>query len=772
MATFGIGQPVRRSEDPRLLKGQGRYTDDVDMPGTARGYFLRSPIAHADILSIDIMAASQAPGVIGIVTGDDLAADGIGTLPNKYAVTMSDGTKMAEPPRPALAQGRVRFVGEAIALIVAETLDQAKDASELIEIDYGDLPAATGTGTAADAGTPQVWDEAPNNTAFDWEIGDKAGTDAAFASAANTVSLRVINNRLVASPMETRCCLASYDSGTDRFSCYVSSQGVHHIRDTLAEDIFKVSADKIRVLTTDVGGGFGMKIFLYPEYVVTLYAARKFGRPVRWFSERTEAFLADDHGRDNVTDVELAVDADNKITGMRVSTLANLGAYISTFAAFVVTECGNRMLSGLYDIPVGHIRVRGVFTNTQPVDAYRGAGRPEAAYVIERIVDKAARQLGLSPADFRRQNFAPASAMPYHTVFDLDYDSGDFAAHLDKALSIANADDFEDRRADSARGGKLRGMGLSTYIEACAGGPPETAELTVANTGKVTVIIGTQSNGQGHETAYKQLVAEALGTDFDNIEIVQGDSDRVATGGGTGGSRSVPVGGAAISDATTNILEKALIKAADEMEVASADLEVENGRFTIAGTDRSMSFTELAQKSTDKIAFEESGSFAPPTNTYPNGTHLAEIEVDPDTGVVEILRYTVVDDFGRILNPLLVEGQVHGGIAQGVGQALYEIAEFEPDTAQLLTGSFMDYTMPRADNLPFVEFHTNNVPCTTNPLGIKGAGEAGCIGATPAIINAVIDALSVYGVDQIDMPATPLVIWQTIQAHRSAQAAE
>ena len=771
MATFGIGQPVRRSEDPKFLKGQGRYTDDVELPNAARGYFLRSPLAHAELKSIDTTAASQAPGVIGIVTGEDLKADGIGDLPVKFVVPMDEG-KMAQPPRPALAQGRVRFVGEAIALVVADTLENAKDAAELIDIDYGDLPAIAETATAAEPGAPAVWDDAPNNTVFDWEIGDKGKTDAAFDNAAHTVDLTLINNRVVASPMEARCCQAAFDGETDRFTLYVSSQGVHHILDSLAEDIFHIEKDKLRVLTTDVGGGFGMKIFLYPEYVATLYAARKLGTPVRWFSERTEAFLSDDHGRDNVTDVSLAIDAEHKITGIRVHTLANLGAYLSTFGCFVVTECGNRMLSGLYDIPAGHVHVKGVFTNTQPVDAYRGAGRPEAAYVIERVVDKAARQLGLDPAEFRRKNFIPTDRIPYHTVFDLDYDSGDFPAHLDKALKIAGADGFEQRRQEAAARGKLLGIGLSCYIEACSGGPPENAHVTVANTGKVTVIIGTQSNGQGHETAYKQFVAEALGTDFDNIEIVQGDSDIVLTGGGTGGSRSVPVGGAAIDEATGSIIEKALVKAADAMEAAAADIEVENGTFTIAGTDRSMTFTELAKQSQDEIAFQESGGFAPPANTYPNGTHIAELEIDPETGVVTITRFTVVDDFGRILNPLLVQGQVHGGIAQGVGQALYEVAQFEPETGQLLTGSFMDYAMPRADNLPFVDFHTNNVPCKTNPLGVKGAGEAGCIGSTPAVVNAVIDALSVYGVTQIDMPCTPQAIWQTIQDHTARQAAE
>ncbi|MEM8915635.1 MAG: molybdopterin cofactor-binding domain-containing protein, partial [Pseudomonadota bacterium] len=445
---------------------------------------------------------------------------------------------------------------------------------------------------------------------------------------------------------------------------------------------------------------------------------------------------------------------------------------ISTFAAFVVTECGCRMLSGLYDFPVGHVRVRGVFTNTQPVDAYRGAGRPEAAYVIERIIDKAARELRLDPADFRRKNFIRADQMPFHTAFELDYDSGDFAAHMDKALTIADAAGLESRRAEAAARGKLLGFGLSTYIEACAGGPPEDAHVTVANTGKVTVIIGTQSNGQGHETAYKQFIAEALGSDFDNIEIIQGDSDVVITGKGTGGSRSIPVGGASIVEATNSILDKAILKAADEMEVATADLEIQNGQFTIAGTDRTMSFTELARKSGEEIAFQEVGTFAPPDNTYPNGTHAVELEVDPDTGTVEIKRFTVVDDFGKVMNPLLLEGQVHGGIAQGLGQALYENVTFEEDTGQLLSGSFMDYTMPRADHLPFVDFHTNNVPCATNPLGVKGAGEAGCIGSTPAIINAVIDALSAYGVEKIDMPATPQVIWQTIQSHQHATAAE
>ncbi len=770
MAKFGIGQPVRRSEDPRLLTGRGQYTDDVTLPGQAFGCFFRSPFAHATITALDTTEAAQAPGVIGIVTGADLAADGIGTLPVQVKIKSRDGSPMPQPPRPALAQGRVRHVGDPVALVVAETLDAARDAVDLIEADFDPLPAAVDLATTLEANAPQVWDEAPGNQVFDWGMGDEAATYAAFAGAAHVVTVKLVNNRLVATPMEGRACSAAYDPGDGRFTLYVSSQGVHAIKGQLAEAIFHLPADRFRVLTGDVGGGFGMKIFLYPEYVATLYAARKFGRPVKWTADRTEAFICDDHGRDNLTTAELALDADGRFLGLRVDTIANLGAYLSNFGPFIPTNAGNRMLSGLYAIPAIYARVRGAFTNTQPIDAYRGAGRPEAAYVVERLVDVAARRMGIDPVSLRKRNYIPPEAMPYETATGLTYDSGEFARNLTDAVETADLAGFPTRKAAARARGKLRGIGISTYVEACAGGGAERAAVQVDNTGNVTVLIGTQTNGQGHETAYKQIVSEHLGVAPEQVTVVQGDSDRVATGGGTGGSRSVPVGGASLAEAVLKVQERARVAAADMLEAAAADIAFDDGRFQIVGTDRSVSLAEVAARSDAETAFDETGDFKPSAATFPNGAHICEIEVDMETGVPAIIAYTVVDDFGKVMNPMLVAGQVHGGIAQGIGQALYEHTVFDPESGQLLSGSLMDYALPRADSVPFVNFHYNEIPCRTNPLGIKGAGEAGTIGACPAVINALVDALSEFGVEHMDMPARPETIWQAIDGGRRAAA--
>ncbi|MGK9167149.1 xanthine dehydrogenase family protein molybdopterin-binding subunit [Inquilinus limosus] len=768
---FGIGQPMRRSEDPRLLKGGGRYTDDVSAPGQAQAYFLRSPFAHAEIRSIDIAAAAAMSGVIGIVTIADLDADGIGELKCYAPVKNSDGSDQVLPPRPILARGRVRHVGEPVALVVAETIEQAKDAAEAIEVDYESLPAAVDPAKTLNG--PAIWDKAPNNLCFDWEFGQKDKVSSLFAQADKVVRLDLVNNRVVASPMEPRCCNADWDATDGRFVLYVSCQGVHLLRDMLANDIFKLPPEKFLVRSTDVGGGFGMKLFMYPEYPATLYAARKFGRPVKWSSERTEAFISDDHGRDNVTTVELAVDKDARFLALRVEMIANMGAYLSNFGPFIPTMAGGaQMLNGLYTLQGVYERVRGVFTNTQPVDAYRGAGRPEAAFNVERIVDHASRVLGIDPVELRRRNFIPPSAMPYETITGVTYDSGEFTRNLEEAAQIADVAGFEQRRRDSAAKGKYRGLGIATYVEACAGGEDENADVRVGRDGKVTVYVGTQTNGQGHETAYKQIIAEHLGVEPDQITIVQGDTDLVRTGNGTGGSRSVPVGGAAIRDGSLKVQEKAKLRAADLMETAAVDIAFAEGRFTVVGTDRSMTLSEIAAKGDTEIAFEERGSFTPPSATFPNGAHIVELEIDGDTGMVEILRYTVVDDFGRVMNPLMVAGQVHGGIAQGLGQALLEHAVFDGDSGQLLSGSFMDYAMPRAVDLPFVTFKYNEIPCTTNPLGLKGAGEAGAIGAPPAIINAIVDALSPLGVEHVDMPATPQKLWQIIHSRQQRQAAE
>ncbi len=581
-----------------------------------------------------------------------------------------------------------------------------------------------------------------------------------------------MNNRVIANSMEGRACLAGYDGPSERFSLYVSSQGVHGMKSQLAEDIFHLPEDRFHVLTTDVGGGFGMKIFMYPEYVAALYAARKFQRPVKWTAERSEGFISDDHGRDNLTRAQLAIDADGKFLAIKIDTIANMGAYLSNFAPFVATLCGCVMLTGCYDFPAAYVNVKGVFTNTQPVDAYRGAGRPEAAYVVERAVDAAARQLGMTGAELRRRNFIPPDSMPYDTALGLTYDSGDFAQNMDQAIDLADWDGIEARRSQARAHGKLRGIGMASYIEACGGGPDESARIEIGRTGAVTLYIGNQSNGQGHETAYKQLIADYLGIEPGEITMVQGDSDRIPTGNGTGGSRSIPVGGVAVVNASELILDKAKLRAADLLEAAAADIEVEHGRFTIAGTDRSITLAEIARASETDTAFDESAAFKPPTNTYPNGTHICEVEIEQDTGQLTVVNYIVVDDFGTILNPLMVAGQVHGGIAQGIGQALLEHTVFDLESGQLLSGSFMDYTMPRADDMPHIDFRYNVVPCTTNPLGIKGAGEAGCIGAPPAVINAVVDALAEFGVTHVDMPATPEKIWRLIQADSTRAAAE
>ncbi len=762
MAKFGVGQAIRRTEDSRFLTGRGQYTDDISMPGQAYAYFLRSPHAHAEIESIDVTAARAAPGVIGVLTGADLEAAGLGHL--KCHADL--GGKVVMTPRPALAIGRVRHVGEPVAAVIADSVLAAKDASELIEVRYRPLPAVADTAAALSG--PAIWQEAPNNLCFEWEFGQREKTESLFAQAAHVVSLDLVNNRVVPSSMEPRACASAWDEAAGRFTIYVGSQGVHGLLEQFADDIFKLPRETFLVRTPDVGGGFGMKTFMYPEYPVTMFAARQFGRPVKWMAERTESFLSDDHGRDNVTRVELALDADYKFLALRVDMIANMGAYLSQFGPFIPTMAGGaEMLNGLYTLQAVHERVRGVYTNTQPVDAYRGAGRPETAYSVERIVDVAARDLGIDPVELRNRNFVPPEAMPYKAVTGVTFDSGEFARNLADAVARADRAGFEARRAESARRGKLRGLGIATYVEVCGGAPGERARVEVEKTGSVTVYIGTQSNGQGHETTYKQILGEHLGVDPDTVTVVQGDSDLVRSGNGTGGSRSVPVGGGALRDGALKIQEKARLKAAEMLEAAAIDIEFRDGRFMVVGTDRGVSLAEIAARSEASIAFDETGDFTPPEGTYPNGAHICELEIDEETGTIEILRYTVVDDFGKVLNPLLVAGQVHGGIAQGLGQALLEHTVYD-ETGQLLSASFMDYQMPRAADLVSIDFSYNEIPCRTNPLGIKGAGEAGAIGAPPAIINAVVDALSPLGVRHVDMPATPEKLWRIIRERRNA----
>lgn len=772
MGQFGIGQPVRRVEDQRLVTGTGRYTDDISLPDEVHGFVLRSPHAHARLVSIDTSAAEASPGVLRIFTNEDLVAAGLGTITAGASVNSRNGSKMVEPKRPLLADRAVRHVGEAVAFIVAETLAEARDAADLVDIDYQDLPSVADTAGAVAPGAPRVWDAAPENVCLDWEQGDEAAVDKLFDEAHRIVKLRLINNRLVSNPLEPRNALAEFTDG--RYTLYSTTQGSHGIRSTMAKDILHIPEEQMRVVTPDVGGGFGTKIFPYPEQALVLFAASELKRPVKWTGERSDSFLSDAHGRDNVTTASLALASDGRFLAMKVDTIGNLGAYISPYGAFVITRAGTGMLPGLYQFGAVHVRVRGVFTHTTPVDAYRGAGRPEAAYVVERMVDHAARALKMDPAELRRINFIRPDQMPYRTALGHNYDSGEFQRNLDDALVRADVDSFPARKSAARAKGKLRGLGIATYVEACAGGGDESATLKVGTDGHVTLLIGTQSNGQGHATAYSQIISDQLGVTPDQVTMIQGDTDIVMTGKGTGGSRSVPVGGSAVLLATGELIEKGKRLAAHYLETATADIEFADGHFTVAGTDRRLSFRDVASRAQSEVPPNETPGldgtqkFLPPQATYPNGAHVVELEIDADTGATEILRYTVVDDFGVIVNPMMLAGQVHGGIAQGVGQALLEDCVYDQDSGQLLTGSFMDYCMPRADNLPQIDFHTNVVPCTTNPLGIKGAGEAGAIGAPPAVINAVIDALAEFGVEHIDMPATPHKIWNLINGARQA----
>jgi len=759
MAKFGVGQPATRVEDARLVTGHGRYLDDIVLPEQLHAAVLRSPHAHAAIRSIDTAAAEQAPGVAAVITGADLARDGIGDLPCLAQVKNRDGTSRADPKRPALARERVRYVGDPVAMVVADNAWQAEEALELIDVDYDMLDAVTDTVGALEPDAPQLWDEAPGNLCFDWEKGDAGATERAFSQADRVVSVELVNNRVVANSMETRGAIGSVDEA-GRLVLHVSSQGSHLMRNILAGHVFGVSPEEMHVITPDVGGGFGMKIFAYPEYVLVLYAARKLGRPVKWIGGRSEAFLGDAHGRDHVSRAEMALDAEGRFLGMRVRTVANLGAYLSNFGPFIPTDAGAGMLGGCYRTPAIHVSVRGAFSNTSPTDAYRGAGRPEAAYLLERLVDKCGRETGLGPVEIRRRNFITSEEMPFTTALGLTYDTGEFARNMDDAMALAEWEGFEERRRAAQAQGRLRGIGMATYIEACSGGGPEAARVQVGADGGVSVFVGTQSNGQGHETAFTQLICERFGLEPEQVTIVQGDTDRIATGSGTMGSRSIPVGGSAVRNAADKVIVKAGEKAAQMLEVAPADVEFREGSFRVPGTDLQKSFLEVARfadPGDGAASFDEDADWAPETATFPNGTHICELEVERDTGRVALLRYTVVDDFGNVLNPLLLEGQVHGGIGQGVGQALLEHCVYDQDSGQLVTGSFMDYTMPRADNLPPITFKLNSVPSTTNLMGMKGAGEAGAIGAPPAVINALVDAL---GVGHVDMPATPYSLWR------------
>ncbi len=763
---FGLAQPVRRVEDPRLLKGMGRYTDDIVLPGMLTGVVVRSPHAAAKLGAIDTSAAASLPGVRAIYTAADLKH--LGSLPCAAPVQNKDGSDMVSPPHLVLAEGAVRHVGDPVAFVVADTMEQARDAAEAIAVHYEILPSATDLATAMSPGVPAVWPEAANNTVFDWEIGDKAATEAAFARAAHVTSLTVVNNRIVVSSMEARAAVADYDAGTGRWTLYANTQGGWLVKNLIGP-VFGTDPENFRVVTPDVGGGFGMKLFLYAEHVLTCFAARELGRPVKWAASRGESFLCDTQGRDNITLGELATDANGKFLALRTRNISNMGAYLSTFAPYIPTYAGTSVLSSIYNFQAIYANVIGVFTNTVPVDAYRGAGRPEANYLVERLVDAAARELKIDRIELRRRNMVPPSAMPHTTPVGKTYDSGDFRIVLDAALAKMDFSTFESRRAAAAARGKRRGLGLAYYLEATGGDPTERAEIKFADDGFVDVFVGTQSTGQGHETAYVQLTATRLGIDGDKIRIRQGDTDTIPVGGGTGGARSLYSEGQAIVKTADSVIEKGKLAASDELEASVADIVFADGRFAIAGTDRGIDLLDLAAiRRRKSLPLDTAEIAAIDHHTFPNGCHMAEIEIDPETGVTTIVRYAVCDDVGKAINPMIVRGQVAGGVAQGMGQAILEHTVFDTDSGQLLSGSFMDYALPRADDLPDIEVEFLEIPCATNPLGVKGAGEAGAVGSPPALINAILDALAPDGVDHIDMPATPERVWRALSRPAAA----
>jgi carbon-monoxide dehydrogenase large subunit len=757
---FGVGQPVRRVEDARLVMGQGRYTDDHRPDGTVHAYVLRSPYAHARFTIGDLSDARAMPGVLLILTHGEVKD--LADVPCLGPVENANGSPMKLPPFPLLCRDEVRHVGDAVAFVVAETLLQARDAAEAIPIEWQPLAAAVGIEGAAKAGAARVWPDIDGNLAFDAAVGDEVATEKAFAAADRIVSLRLVNNRLVANYLEPRDCIAEYDEGDGRWTITLGTQGGHALKASIA-DCLKVEKKRLRIVTPDVGGGFGTKAFIYREYPLCAFAAEKLKRPVKWVADRGEHFVADSQGRDNLVHAEMALDGKGKFLAMRVDLKADMGAYLSQFGPFIPV-LGASMTPGVYDIPAVHVRIRGYYTHTVPVDAYRGAGRPEAAYVVERLVDEAARVLAIGRDELRRLNFIAPERMPYKTATERIYDTGEFDGHMRRAMEVAGWAEFERRLKEARKGGRIRGIGLATYVEACAFGEAERATVRLDPDGGVTVLIGTQSTGQGHATAYAQVAAEQLGLPLERVRVIQGDTDLIRSGGGTGGSRSIPVGGVVVSNASRQLAENLKELAVDALEAGVADLELAGGKVRISGTDRAIAFADLAdlEKATpDRLTTTD--KWAPPEATYPNGTHLCEVEIDPGTGETQVVAYVVVDDFGVTLNPLLLEGQVHGGVVQGIGQALHEHTVFDAE-GQLLTASFMDYRLPRAADVPFFHFETRNIPCATNPLGLKGAGEAGSIGSCPAVMNAVVDALHrAYGISHIDMPATPDRVFLAIQ---------
>ena len=778
-----IGESLRRKEDYRFLTGAGQYTDDIVLANMAQCYFVRSPHAHAKIRSIDKTAALAAPGVIGILDGQDVAADKINGLPCGWLITSTNGEPMKEPPHPILAFEKVRYVGDHVAMVVAETYEQARNAAELVVVDYEPLAAVVDVRDAQAPGAPVIHDIASNNQCYKWAIGDKAAVDATFANAAHVTKLDLVNNRLAPNPMEPRAAIGHYNRAGDDYTLYVSNQNPHVERLLLTAFVMGLPEHKVRVIAPDVGGGFGAKIYLYAEDVCLTWASKKLNRPIKWNCDRSEAFLSDAHGRDHVSHAELAMDKDGKFLGFRVHTDANLGAYLSTFSTAVPTILYATLLAGQYKTPQVYVEVDSWFTNTAPVDAYRGAGRPEATYLLERIVSRAAWEMGLSQDEIRRRNFI--TEFPYQTPVALQYDTGDFHACIEKANQLADVAGLEQRKAQSKAKGLLRGLGYSSYIEACGLAPSNVAgalgaraglfecgEVRVHPTGSVTVFTGSHSHGQGHETTFAQVVAARLGLSPEQVDIVHGDTGRVPFGMGTYGSRSISVGGAAIMRALDKIEAKAKKIAAHLMEASDADVDFAGGEFKVKGTDKMVTFGQVALTAyvphnypLDKLepGLNETAFYDPTNFTFPAGTYICEVEVDPATGVVRVDRFTAVDDFGTIINPMIVEGQVHGGLVQGIGQALLEHCVYDRETGQLVTGSFMDYAMPRADDFPSFTIGHVCTPCTTNPLGTKGCGEAGAIGSPPAVMNAVLDALAPLGVKDLDMPASPNRVWTAIQ---------
>ncbi|MBX3706270.1 MAG: xanthine dehydrogenase family protein molybdopterin-binding subunit [Pseudomonadales bacterium] len=773
----GIGASVLRKEDLRFITGAGRYTDDIDLPGQAYAVFLRSPFARARIERIDTDDARAMPGVIAVLTGRDMADDGLGDLPCGWLVKQKDGRDMVAAPHPPLAHTQVNYVGEPYGVVIAATLYDARQAAEAVEVDFTELDPVVDPAHARHS--EDIHAGVLGNLAYDWELGDRAATEAALATAAHVTRIELVNNRLIPNAMEPRAAVGAYDPGTGEHTLYTTSQNPHLERLVLSAFVGVAPEHRLRVIAPDVGGGFGSKIFVYPEETAVIWAARKVGRPVKWTAERSESFLADAHGRDHVTHAELGVDADGRFVALKVETTANLGAYLSLFGSSVPTYLYGTLLAGQYRTPNIHVEVHGVYTNTAPVDAYRGAGRPEATYVVERIVETAARELGIDPAELRRRNMIRPDEFPYQTPVALQYDTGNYQASLERALELIDYAGFPARRAAAAARGLRRGIGFSCYIEACGLAPSklaislgagvglyESGEIRVNPTGSVTVFTGTHSHGQGHETTFAQIVADRFGIGLDDVEVVHGDTGRVEFGLGTYGSRSLSVGGSAISVAADKVIAKGKLIAAHMLETVPGTIEFADGRFGQPGSNQSLSFGEVAFAAYVPANYpdglepglSEKAFYDPANFTFPAGTHIAEVEVDPETGVVEVVAFVAVDDFGRVINPMIVHGQVQGGLAQGIGQALLERCVYD-EFGQLRTGSMMDYCLPRADDLPDFTIDTTVTPCTHNPLGAKGCGEAGAIGSPAAIMNAVTDAI---GTNDLAMPATPEKVWRAL----------